>query len=327
MIGVATRGAAEAAGLLERDAELAEIERLVARACAGAGALLAVEGPAGVGKTRLLEAAALAGGRQAMLVLEATGSELEQELGFGVVRSLLERVLVKAGTTRRRSLLAGSAGLAEQVLLPSAAAERSSVPAEPAAVLHGLYWLVANLAERDPLLLIVDDAHWADRPSLQFLAYLARRLSGLSLLLVAAMRPNEPSHHGDLVSALNEDPAREVLVPAPLSEAAVGRLVAERFAPPTDREFVTACHGVTGGNPFLVGELIAALAVDRVAATAENAQRVGQMGPQTVSRAVLARVSRIGGPAAALTEAVAVLGGRGELRHVATLAGTLSRGA
>ena len=89
MIGVATEGAAEAAGLLERDAELAEIERLVARACAGAGALLAVEGPAGVGKTRLLEAAALAGGRQAMLVLEATGSELEQELGFGVVRSLL----------------------------------------------------------------------------------------------------------------------------------------------------------------------------------------------------------------------------------------------
>jgi DNA-binding CsgD family transcriptional regulator len=255
-----------------------------------------------------------------MMVLEASGSQLEQELGFGVVRALLEGVLVKASSARRRSLLAGAAGLAEPVLLPSAA-DRAPVAAEPASVLHGLYWVVSNLADRDPLMLVVDDAHWADRPSLQFLAYLARRRSGLSLLVVAAMRPHEPGGYGELVSALSEDSTSMVLAPAPLSEAAVGRLVAERFAPRASREFVVACHAATGGNPFLVGELITALSSDRLAATADNASRVGLMGPQTVSRAVLARVARVGAEAAALTEAVAVFGGRGEVRHVAALAG------
>jgi DNA-binding CsgD family transcriptional regulator len=318
--GALTRGVAVASGLLERDAELAEIERLVARACSGAGTLLAVEGPAGAGKTRLVEAAALAGQRRGMRVLQASGSELERELGFGVVRSLLDGVLVQAGAARRRSLLSGAAGLAAPVLWPSDAGGQAAA-AEPAAMLHGLFWLVSNLAERDPLMLVVDDAHWADRPSLRFLAYLARRLSGSALLLVVAMRPSEPGGQGELVSALSADPSGEVLAPAPLSEAAVGRLVGERFAPEAAGEFVAACHAATGGNPFLVGELIAALSSDRVAATAENARRVGEIGPQTVSRAVLARVSRIGGEAGALTEAVAVLGGRGELRHGAALAG------
>jgi DNA-binding CsgD family transcriptional regulator len=316
-----TRRVAGASKLLERDAELAEIEQLVARACSGAGVLLAVEGPAGAGKTRLLEAAAEAGRVHGMQVLEASGSELERELGFGVVRSLFEGVLVHASAARRRSLLSGAAGLAEPVLWPSSAGEYAAAPTEPAAVLHGLFWLVSDLAERGPVMLIVDDAHWADGPSLRFLAYLARRLSDLALLLVVAVRPHEPDAQGELVAALGAGRSGEILAPAPLSEAAVGRLVAERFAHTPAREFVAACHAATAGNPFLVGELIAALSSDCVAATAENAQRVGQIGPQTVSRSVLARVSQIGRGAGALTEAVAVLGGRGELRHGAALAG------
>jgi DNA-binding CsgD family transcriptional regulator len=321
VIRAVTRGVADASGLLERDAELAEIERLVARACSRGGALLAVEGPAGAGKTRLLEAAAVGGQARGMRVLEASGSELERELGFGVVRSLFEGVLVHASAAQRRSLLSGAAGLAVPVLWPSGAGGHASAPAEPAAVLHGLFWLVSNLAERDPLMLLVDDAHWADSPSLRFLAYLARRLSGLGLLLLVGSRPLEPGGQQELVSTLSADPAGEVLAPAPLSEAAVGQLVVERFARSAAPEFVAACHAATGGNPFLVGELIAALSSDRVAATANNARRVGQIGPQTVSRAVLARVSRIGGEAGALTEAVAVLGGHTELRHGAALAG------
>ena len=181
-----------ASGLLERDAELAEIGRLVERTCSGAGVVLLVEGPAGAGKTRLLEAAAEAGQARGMRVLEASGSELERELGFGVVRSLFEGVLVTASAARRRSLMSGAAGLAAPVLWPSSAGSQATAPAEPAAVLHGLFWLVSSLAERDPLMLVVDDAHWADRPSLRFLAYLARRLSGLPLLLVVAARPHEP---------------------------------------------------------------------------------------------------------------------------------------
>jgi DNA-binding CsgD family transcriptional regulator len=316
-----TRGVAVPSKLLERDVEVAEIARLSEQAASGTGELLVVQGPAGAGKTRLLEAAAVTGRSRGMLVLEASGSELEHELGFGVVRSLFDGVLVRASASRRRSLFSGAAGLAGPVVLPSAADRHSAVPSEPAAVLHGLFWLTSNLAERDPLMLVVDDAHWADRPSLQFLAYLARRRSGLALLLVAALRPGEPGSEEELVSALSADLADEVLVPAPLSEDAVGRLLAERLPSPAATEFVAACHAATGGNPFLAGELITALSSDRVAPTAGNARRVSEIGPQTVSRAVLARVSRVGTDARALTEAVAVLGGRGELRHTAALAG------
>src|SRR5205823_11576841 len=142
---------------------------------------------AGAGKTRLLEAAAGDGQAHGMRVLEASGAELERELGFGVVRSLLEGELVHANAARRRSLLSGAAGLAAPVLWPSGAAGPAAAPAEPAAVLHGLFWLVSNLAERDPLMRLLDDAHWADRPSPQFLAYLARRLSGRALLLAVAV--------------------------------------------------------------------------------------------------------------------------------------------
>lgn len=305
--------------LLERDAELTEIGRLLVLAHSGAGMLLVLEGAAGAGKTRLVEAAVKAGREQGMRVLEASASELERELGFGVVRSLFEGVLLHANPTERRSLLSGAASLAAPVVWPEQAA--GSTQAEPSAVLHGLFWLVSNLSERDPLMLVVDDAHWADGPSLRFLAYLARRLSGLSLLLLVAARPDEPGGQQELVSALCEDASGQVLRPAPLSEVAVGRLAAERFATVAAAEFVAACHEATGGNPFLVGELLSALSTDRVAPTAASAANVRLIGPRTVSRAVLARVARVGGGAGTVTEAVAVLGGRGELRHAAALAG------
>jgi DNA-binding CsgD family transcriptional regulator len=308
-----------AAGLLERDGELAAIRRLLDQAVGGAGALLVVEGPAGAGKTRLIDAGADAGAATGIAVLRASGSELERELGFGVVRSLFERVLLQAGAARRRSLLSGAAGLAAPVVLPSAAAGGEA--AKPAAVLHGLFWLCSNLAEREPLMILVDDVHWADAPSLRFLAYLARRLSGLPILVAVAMRSHEPGTDHELLAALSQDPAASVLSPAPLSAAAVRRLVVERFASDPADEFVSACHAASGGNPFLLGELLAALLSDRVAPTADDAVGVGQIGPQTVSRVVLARVSRVGGGARRLAETVAVLGGRGELRHATALAG------
>jgi DNA-binding NarL/FixJ family response regulator len=257
-----------------------------------------------------------------MRVLEASASELESELGFGVVRSLFEGMLLNAGAAGRQTLLSGAARQSAPVVWPEGT--NSAAPAEPAAVLHGLFWLVSNLAERQPLLLVVDDAHWADRPSLRFLAYLARRLSGLPVLLLVAVRLREPAGRAELLSVLSTNSLGEALRPAPLSEEAVGHLIADRFGPAAAPEFVLACHAATGGNPFLVGELLAALASDRIAPTAANAQRVDKIGPETVSRAVLQRVSRVGGEARALTDAVAVLGNRGELRHAAALAGLTS---
>jgi hypothetical protein len=122
-IGLAGRGAADSvAGLLERDSELAAIKRLLERAVGGAGSLLIVEGPAGVGKTRLLDVGAQTADATGVTVLRASGSELERELGFGVVRSLFERELMRSSVARRRSLLSGAAGLAAPAVAPRGAA-------------------------------------------------------------------------------------------------------------------------------------------------------------------------------------------------------------
>ena len=113
-------------------------------------------------------------------------SELERDHSFGVVRQLLEPAVVRADAERREALLEGAASLAAPAvgLAAGGAGDRF-------AVLHGLYWLVANLAalEDRPLLLVVDDLQWADAPSLGFLAYLVRRLEGLPVAVAAAARP------------------------------------------------------------------------------------------------------------------------------------------
>src|SRR6478735_934336 len=91
-----------------------------------------------------------------------------------------------SGEERSRTL-AGAAALAAPIVLPDGAAPPGA--ADPSfGALHGLYWLVAALAEERPQLLVVDDLHWSDGPSARFLEFLANRLDALPVLLVAAAR-------------------------------------------------------------------------------------------------------------------------------------------
>src|SRR5262245_49233920 len=155
--------------------------QLLAGAGEGQGGAIVIEGAAGIGKSSLLAAAReTAAG---LLVVSARGGELERAYPFGTARQLLEPVLARAGDDERRALLTGAAALAERVL----AAPGDDAAAEFAA-LHGLYWLAVNLAERQPVLAIVDDAQWADRASLRWLVYLARRLEGVPIALLVAAR-------------------------------------------------------------------------------------------------------------------------------------------
>src|SRR3954452_3498863 len=128
----------EGASLLERDAELELIGDSIARASAGEGGLVVVEGDAGVGKTELLRAAAALGYEAGLHVMRGRGSELDRAFAFGVVRQLLEReVAAEPG------LLTGGAEPAAAVF---AAPARDTPAADDGfAALHGLQWLVANL--------------------------------------------------------------------------------------------------------------------------------------------------------------------------------------
>src|SRR5918998_1646545 len=108
--------------------------------------------------------------------------------------------------------------------------EQLARPDAAFAVLHGLYWLCANLAARRPLVLAVDDAHWGDAPSLRFLVFLLTRLEELPVALVVATRPEYHGPARDVLPALVAEPAATVLQPPPLTADAVAALAGAALA-------------------------------------------------------------------------------------------------
>jgi DNA-binding CsgD family transcriptional regulator len=317
--------------LLERTEELARIESALSQACDGRGRFLVVEGPAGIGKTALLTATRNSAEGLGMRVLRARGAELEGDFAFGVVRQLFELPLAEVTVSERADLLQGSAGTAASLLgLPGAQTAngmRTRLEPDPSfAVLHGLYWLCANLAAQRPVCLVVDDAHWADTPSLRFLAFLLTRLDELHVALVVAVRPREPAADADLLGALVSDPSAETVQPGPLTPAAVQRFVEDALHTQVDPVFVDACLRATRGTPFLLRELLDALAEEGIAPDAAAARHVESIGARSVGRSIVQRLGRLPESAGRLARAVAILE-RGELFQAAQLAGLESGAA
>jgi DNA-binding CsgD family transcriptional regulator len=304
--------------LLERDAELAVLEELIGGA--GQARLLAIAGPAGIGKTSLIQEAQIRGHAAGMLVLRARGSELERTFSFGVVRQLFEPFLVRLSEEERSEFLVGAAGLSRPVFEPDVLtvepAAESSLP-----LLHGLYWLAANISTQRPLLLIVDDLHWSDLPSLRWLAYLLPRLDGLEVSLVVALRPKEAGEAPELLSQIVSDPEATIVEPASLSSAASARLMREALSPDADDAFCAACHEITGGNPLLLRELRNGILAEDVAPSGVNIPRLRELAARAGSRALWARLSRLPPEATSLAQAVSVLGGEVAPHQAAAVAG------
>lgn len=309
--------------LLEREAELRELARVVDEACAGRGRLVFVEGPPGIGKTRLLAAARELAREREMEVLSARATDLDRAFPFGVARQLFEPMLSGGGEERRAALLRGAARPAAALLSGAAPEEEGAESSEEAAFahFHALYWLTANLAERSPAALAIDDVHWADAGSLRFLRFLLPRLADLPVLVAVAVRPREPGADRRALDALATDPLAVVLRPLPLSDAAVATFADAELGDVPDRTFSEACRRATGGNPFLLRELLRELAAERVAPTADSAPLVRQLAPPTVARTVLLRLARLPDDASALARAVVVLGEDSPLQRSARLAG------
>jgi DNA-binding CsgD family transcriptional regulator len=300
--------AAASMTLLERERETAALDLLLAR-----GGTLVIEGAAGIGKTALIEAACRRAGALERQVLRGRGSELEADFAFGVVSQLFERRLARAQADECEALLAGPAGAVRPLLF----GERRGTPAHDTsfAVVHGLYWLAANLAERQPLLLVVDDAHWADEPSLRWLAYLAPRIDGLALALIVALRPLEPASAGAPLLALREHAS--VVRPALLSQGAVGAIVRASAAGKASDALCAALFAASGGNPLYLSELLRTLEPGPSADPAE----LPTGAHAAIAQRVVARVRRLDPRALGLAQVLAVLGDGCELRHAAAIAG------
>ncbi len=307
--------------LVERQDELELLERLLGEVVDGRGSLLLLAGPAGIGKSGLLAAAHARAAAAGFQLLRARGGELERGFSYGVVRQLFEARLAASEQEERAALLGGAARLAAPLFEFGDAAHARPDDEEAAfATLHGLFWLTANLTERAPVLVSVDDLHWCDRPSLRFLSYLARRLDGLPLLLAGSVRPGEPDADAAAIAELEAEPRATVVHPAPLSPDAVRLVVRTALDNEPAAEFVHAVHAACGGNPLLMHELVRAVASEGIQPDAAAAANVHELGPEKLARAVLRRLRRLGPAAEALARAVAVLGDDCDLSTAASLA-------
>lgn len=307
--------------LVERERELAVLSSLLSDAARGVGRVAAIEGEPGVGKTRLLDELCLNATNGGMRVLRARAGSTEEDFPFGVVRQLFEPAVAAAGPEERERLLGGAARLAEPVV--SGVVSDSSNPGLELGypVLHGLYWLCVNLAASAPLLLAVDDAQWIDNPSARSLAFISRRVEGLAASLVLACRAPAASTLPEVLTEALAEPATRSLRPRPLSRAGTERIVRAKLADQPDPAFAAACHEASGGNPFLLGELIADLVGAGVAPTAEGALAVPEARPFSIDRSVVVRLARLPPAATAVAEALAILGRGAPVARVAVLAG------
>jgi DNA-binding CsgD family transcriptional regulator len=301
--------------LLERERELAALQELIS---GRAGRLLVIEGPPGIGKTALLAEARRQGRAVGRHVLSARGSELERSFSYGVVRQLFEPLLASATAEERAGLLGGAAALAQPVFDPAHVAD-SPVTESSLATLHGLYWLTANLAERHPLLLALDDLQWSDVSSLRWLAYLLPRMEGIEVSVVVGLRAAEPGGEDALVGQIVSDPVAAVLRPAALSPDGAARLLRETLATVPEDAFAAACYQETAGNPLLMRELLNGVRDEGLAPTAENTSRLHALAARAGSRTVALRLARLAPEATSLARAVAVLGDDADPRLAAAL--------
>ncbi len=302
-------------GALERELELAHIVSALDAAADGRGSAVVIEGPAGIGKTRLVQDTRAMAKARGFGRIQATGDELESAMAWSVVRQLIDRSNSRYGPEVRAQRLAGPSGAA-LTALGDAPVEAPAGDAALARTLHALWWVAADLSSLRPLLITVDDAQWADLASLHFLVYLSRRIADLPLALVISMRPAYDGS-GPLAELSAGRGGRRIL-PRPLSQAAVATLCARQGVTPVV-EVAAAIHAASGGNPFLAGLLVEELEARGIPLTdAGTVAVVTDLGPSAIFGALLGRLPQ---DAIAVASAAAVLGAHSEPGVAGAVAG------
>lgn len=303
--------------LLERKFELQTVTDAIADGVEGSGRLVVLEGPSGIGKSRMLEAANSIGEARGAEVLTTCGGELEREYPFGLVRRLLETRVTRAEHGDRDLLFRGYAQPAQALLQPAAHEDDSSLTDE-FHLIHSLYWLIANLADSRPLVLIADDLQWGDDLSLRFLIYLTQRLNSLPVTIIGAVRTGDPAADQELVIRLTVE-ADTALRLTELSAGAVKQMLSALVPDVAENPTaVTESWAATRGNPFLLRELASAMNAMPGEKLATLAGRVPGTAPESVARSVMLR---LGADAVALARAVAVFGTSTSLVTAADLSG------
>jgi DNA-binding SARP family transcriptional activator/energy-coupling factor transporter ATP-binding protein EcfA2 len=310
--------------LAGRQADLATLRDALERACTRRGHVVAIIGEAGVGKTRIVtELAALARDRDARTTI-GRAYETAQVLAFGPWVDALRVALSAAPEALAALEPAWRAELARVLPEAAARAPRPADPADTTRIFQAIEQLIDRLAARQPLMIVLEDAHWADDLTLRLAAYLGRRLERRAILLVLTAREENLGDAAMLEVALKELRDRLLTVPlSPLSRAETTSLVrslsrAERDAAALSRLDERA-WAVSAGNPLLVVETVRALRD----APADH----GTALPTRVRELVLTRLARLSERARRVVAIASLIGRESEFRLLQHCAGLDDRDA
>ncbi|MGW6459860.1 ATP-binding protein, partial [Streptomyces sp. NPDC055078] len=271
------------------------------------GALLAFAGHPGLGKTTLLTEIRRRAADRGCTVLSARGGEQEQQVAFHVARQLIQPQLAGSSEEELRRRLGSWYAIVGPALgLCTAGA---GAPPDPQGLRDGLDWVLTHLAvQRAPLVLVLDDAHWADPESLSWLASFAPRAEELPMLLVVAYRPEELPDHAHQFRRLPGRAGQRPLDLEPLTAPAVARLVRDWLGDRAEDAFCQECWAVTTGNPFETIELLAKVRDRSIAPDESGTPLLRDLAAAVKGSGLISRLDRLGPATVRFAWAGAVLG-------------------
>jgi DNA-binding SARP family transcriptional activator len=305
--------------LVGRAHELAELDALVGRLLAGEGGLLLVAGEPGIGKTALLgELGRLAAAAGAGVVWgrchETSGAP-----AFWPWVQVLREVAGWCSDEELQRLVAGTAAPVTQLVNDIAerlGKQQALLGEELESARFQLYDAIETFLRRAseprPLVVLLDDLHWADTPTLQALAFLTPLLGPTRLLVAGSYRDVRADWAEELeatLAAVVREPATEQLGLAGLQPAAVAELAAGLGGEPLSAAEIELLHERTRGNPFFVRQLSRLLS--------EAGGDGGQQIPTGVRHVIARRLSLLPGDVRGLLEVAAVIGAQFSLRALA----------
>ncbi len=268
-------------GLVERGRELAEITARLDAAFAGLGGALVVEGPRGIGVSALLHATIEIGRARGAQVARADPRSDERDVPLALVRRVLRALAVEV----------------------------------PADVARSGRRAIFDACERRPMLVVIDDAHAADRPSLALLADVAARLRGTRALVVAGWHVTGGRTASGAATMSGAGAA--VIHPRPLSGVGIGELLARATGTTLDAKTTAAVLEATGGIPAYVAGLAAEMMLSGIHAAAREPAAVAQLVHVVVARDVRGRIADE--DVIELAEALALLGAVARPERIAAL--------
>ena len=293
--------------LVGRVEELGSVDQALDLLDEGQGAALAVVGEPGIGKTRLLSELAARADRRGLLVLAGSAAELERDLPFWVFVDAIEE-FVRGLEPRRLAELDDDVRVELGRVFPALAGLAGDAGAAPVHERYRAHRAVRELLERltaiKPLVLLLDDVHWADPASVDLLGALWRRPPDAAVLIAVAMRPRQAPPR--LWAALERAHRAGTLARVNVGEFSVEE-AHEFLGAAVDADVAASLYAESGGNPFYLQQLARAAGATRVAASGEAA--VGDVEvPAAVAVALAEETSLLSDGARLVLQSAAVAG-------------------